>query len=225
MAETHSPNGQTAQHGQDRPVTITAADGSSQQIDLKPNAGASIPDQQAIGEESEPLASYYNRLGIDNAKRVQMVKLAHMRYQHPNLDEITTFLLDFGMHVVKRTEDKVWYRGYGPDQYVYYAQKGEKKFLGGAYEVESEAELEKAAKIPGASAIEELLAEAASSHCTTQRVSRSRSCMARNRHRSTTIPRKSSTTTKATTSRVCASSIASRLGLLLCTSWVTMGCV
>jgi hypothetical protein len=147
MAETQSPNGQTTQHGQDRPVTITAADGSSQEIDLKPNAGASIPDQQAIGEESEPLATYYDRVGIDNAKRVQMVKLAHMRYQHPDLDEITTFLLDFGMHIVKRTEDKIWYRGYGPDQYVYYAQKGEKKFLGGAYEVESEAELEKAGKI------------------------------------------------------------------------------
>lgn len=156
MAETQSPNRQASQHGQNRPVTITAADGSSQEIDLKPNAGASIPDKQAIGEESEPLATYYNRVGIDNAKRVQMVKLAHMRYQHPDLDEITTFLMDFGMHVVKRTEDKVWYRGYGPDQYVYYAQKGEKKFLGGVYEVESEAELEKAAKIPGAGAIEEL---------------------------------------------------------------------
>jgi catechol 2,3-dioxygenase-like lactoylglutathione lyase family enzyme len=157
MAETQPPTNNTTQHGQPRPVTITAADGSSQEINLTPNAGASIPDKQAIGEESEPLATYYKRVGIDNAQRVQMVKLAHMRYQHPDLDEITTFLRDFGMHVVKRTEDKVWYRGYGPDQYVYYAQKGEKKFLGGVYEVESEAELEKAAKIPGASAIEELV--------------------------------------------------------------------
>lgn len=156
MAETQQPTNQASQHGQNRPVTITAADGSSQELDLKPNAGASIPDKQAIGEESEPLATYYDRVGIDNAKRVQMVKLAHMRYQHPDLDEITTFLLDFGMHVVKRTDDKVWYRGYGPDQYVYYAQKGEKKFLGGVYEVESQAELEKAVKIPGAGAIEEL---------------------------------------------------------------------
>jgi hypothetical protein len=156
MAETQSS--QAAQHGQSRPVTITAADGSSQELNLKPNAGASIPDNQAIGEESEPLDAYYSRLGIDNAARVQMVKLAHMRYQHPDLDEITTFLLDFGMHVVKRTENQVWYRGYGPDQYVYYAQKGEKKFLGGAYEVESEAELLKASKIAGAGPIEELTA-------------------------------------------------------------------
>jgi len=154
MAETHSD--QAVQHDTLRPVTLTAADGSTQQLDLKPNHGASIPDKQAIGDESEPLAAYYSRLGIDNAARVQMVKLAHMRYQHPDLDEITTFLLDFGMHVVKRTDNAVWYRGYGPDQYVYYAQKGEKKFLGGAYEVESEAELLKASKIAGAGPIEDL---------------------------------------------------------------------
>lgn len=59
-----------------------------------------------------------------------------MRYQHPDLDEITVFLQDFGMEVVKRTADQIWYRGYGTDQYVYYAQKGEKKFLGGTFEVE-----------------------------------------------------------------------------------------
>lgn len=79
-----------------------------------------------------------------------------MRYQHPDLDEITTFLADFGMHLVKSTDDKRWFRGYGPDQYVYYAQRGPKKFLGGTYEVESYADLEKAAAIDGAGKIEEL---------------------------------------------------------------------
>lgn len=79
-----------------------------------------------------------------------------MRYQHPDLDEITTFLADFGMHLVKSADDKRWFRGYGPDQYVYYAQRGPKKFLGGTYEVESYADLEKAAAIDGAGKIEEL---------------------------------------------------------------------
>ncbi|PGH18987.1 hypothetical protein AJ79_00020 [Helicocarpus griseus UAMH5409] len=79
-----------------------------------------------------------------------------MRYQHPGLDEITQFLQDFGMHVAKKTDTKVWYRGYGPDQYIYYAQKGPKKFLGGTFEVESYAELERAAQLPGAGAIEML---------------------------------------------------------------------
>lgn len=157
MAETQTPTTQATQHGASRPVTLTASSQPpSLDQDLKPNAGASIPDQQAIGDESEPLSAYYNRVNINNAARVQMLKLSHMRYQHPNLDEITTFLLDFGMHVVKRTDSQVWYRGYGPDQYVYYAQKGEKKFLGGVFEVESEAELLKAAAIPGAGEVEDL---------------------------------------------------------------------
>lgn len=81
-----------------------------------------------------------------------------MRYQHPDLDEITVFLkgirdpsvqlnmankTDFGMVVAKQTENEIWYRGYGNDQYVYYARKGEKQFLGGAFEVESYQDLEK----------------------------------------------------------------------------------
>ena len=41
------------------------------------------------------------------------------------------------MQIAKRTADEIWYRGYGTDQYVYYARRGEKKFLGGAFEVET----------------------------------------------------------------------------------------
>lgn len=87
---------------------------------------------------------------------MKLTKLVHMRYQHPDLDEITVFLRDFGMTVAHKTESARWFKGYGEDQYVYYAQKGEKKFLGGCFEVESYAELEKAAKVPGAGSIEEL---------------------------------------------------------------------
>lgn len=80
---------------------------------------------------------------IDRDAQVKITKLSHMRYQHPNLAEITTFLRDFGMSVAQKAEGKRWFKGYGTDQYVYYAQEGEKKFLGGAFEVESYAELEK----------------------------------------------------------------------------------
>lgn len=47
------------------------------------------------------------------------------------------------MQVAKRTDDHIWYRGYGPDPYVYYARKGEKKFLGGTFEVETMEDLQK----------------------------------------------------------------------------------
>lgn len=47
------------------------------------------------------------------------------------------------MHVIEQTDTELWFRGYGPDQYVYYAREGPKAFLGGAFEVESMEDLEK----------------------------------------------------------------------------------
>jgi hypothetical protein len=48
------------------------------------------------------------------------------------------------MRIVKRTEDKIWFAGYGDGQYVYVAENGlEDKFLGGCFLFENEAELEK----------------------------------------------------------------------------------
>lgn len=58
-------------------------------------------------------------------------------------DPELTWSSDFGMQVVKKTPTQRWYRGYGPDQYVYYAQEGPKRYLGGTFEVESYEELEK----------------------------------------------------------------------------------
>lgn len=51
---------------------------------------------------------------------------------------------DFGMRIAKRTENKIWFKGYGPDPYVYVIQKGaETKFLGGTFIVESFSDLER----------------------------------------------------------------------------------
>lgn len=47
------------------------------------------------------------------------------------------------MTIAKATEDEIWFRGYGVDQYVYYARRGPKKFLGGAFEVETHEDLQK----------------------------------------------------------------------------------
>jgi hypothetical protein len=73
-----------------------------------------------------------------------------MRYQHPDLEQITTFLQDFGMSVVGEAEGKRWFKGYGDDAYVYYAQEGPKEFLGGTFEVASFSDLEKASQLPSA---------------------------------------------------------------------------
>ncbi|GLI75889.1 hypothetical protein PoHVEF18_004155 [Penicillium ochrochloron] len=123
---------------------------------VRPNHGASVPDIVAIGSEQENVTQWQEQRGIKKQNQIRLVKLAHMRYQHPDLDQITTFLEDFGMTVAKRTEDQIWYRGYGEDQYVYYARKGPKEYLGGTFAVETYQDLEKAAKLPTASKIQEL---------------------------------------------------------------------
>lgn len=108
-----------------------------------PNHGSAVPDSEAMAHDCEPVELWRARSGIDPSKQIKIVKLAHMRYQHPDLHQITTFLRDFGMHVAKKTDKEIWYRGYGPDQYVYYARTGPKQFLGGSFEVESYEDLEK----------------------------------------------------------------------------------
>ncbi|OGM47645.1 metapyrocatechase [Aspergillus bombycis] len=120
------------------------------------NSGASIPDVIAVGSEHEDVSQWQKRCGIDKKNQVRLMKLAHVRYQHPDLDEITRFLEDFGMTVVKKTSHEVWYRGYSEDQYVYYACKGPKGYLGATFAVESYADLERATQLQTASGIQHL---------------------------------------------------------------------
>merc|ERR1712000_210505 len=124
-----------------------------------PNRGQSLRDVDAVGPDGEDKREWQKQRGIDRSKQVKLVKLSHMRYQHPDLNKITTFLRDFGMHVTKKGDGERWFRGYGPDQYVYYAKQGPKKYLGGAFEVESREELEKAMKIPGATVLSDGIEE------------------------------------------------------------------
>ncbi|KAF3391180.1 Metapyrocatechase 2, partial [Talaromyces pinophilus] len=123
---------------------------------VQPNHGASVPDSIAVGDGKEVLAEWQKRCGIKKEDQIRLVKLSHMRYQHPDLEQITTFLLDFGMEVAQRTDDQIWFRGYGSDQYVYYARKGPKQFLGASFQVESYQDLEKAAQLPMAGKIQEM---------------------------------------------------------------------
>lgn len=115
-----------------------------------------MPQVEAIPKPCKPLRQWQEEQNIDRDAQIKLTKLVHMRYQHPDLDKITTFLRDFGMTIAHKTEDRRWFKGYGSDQYVYYAQRGPKKFLGGCFEVASYTELEKAARVSGAGQIEEL---------------------------------------------------------------------
>lgn len=59
---------------------------------VRPNHGASVPDVIAIGGEHETATQWQERCGIKKENQIRLVKLAHMRYQHPDIDQITTFL-------------------------------------------------------------------------------------------------------------------------------------
>ncbi|SCV48630.1 unnamed protein product [Fusarium fujikuroi] len=125
---------------------------------LKFNTGASVLDVEANDTSGQTTtAEWQQKRGISPSDQIRTTRLVHMRYQHPDLESIRTFLYDFGMIAAKETEDAIWFRGYGVDQYVYYAQKGPKQFLGGTFEVETYDDLVKASKIEGASHIQQIV--------------------------------------------------------------------
>jgi hypothetical protein len=57
------------------------------------------------------------------------------------------FLLDFGMHITQEDANRIYFRGYGPDQYVYICEKSDKpEFRGACFEVQTRGDLDLAAK-------------------------------------------------------------------------------
>ncbi|KAF4548078.1 Hypothetical protein D9617_32g091980 [Elsinoe fawcettii] len=91
-------------------------------------------------------------------QRVQIIKTAFVTYNHKDLAAARQFLLDFGLHIVEERSDKIFFRGWGTEPVVYVGNQaeGEASFGGGAFEVESEDELEKASRIAGATPIYKL---------------------------------------------------------------------
>lgn len=90
--------------------------------------------------------------------RVGIKKCAYVVYEHADLSKAEQFFLDFGMKIAERRPDKIYFKGYGPDPFVYVAKQSlvpsESRFGGAAYLVEHRKELEKAvAKVPNASPI------------------------------------------------------------------------
>lgn len=86
----------------------------------------------------------------NDPSKVQLSRISHVYYHHPDLDQFTRFAKDFGFVEAHRTDDKIYYRGYGRDQYVYVACKGRAHFGGPAFVAKNEEEFKKAARLPGA---------------------------------------------------------------------------
>ena len=60
---------------------------------MKPNRGATVPDTIAFGESSELQSDWLAKQQINTQDRIQLKKLSHMRYQHPDLNEIERFMI------------------------------------------------------------------------------------------------------------------------------------
>jgi catechol 2,3-dioxygenase-like lactoylglutathione lyase family enzyme len=82
--------------------------------------------------------------------------LAYGRLQAPDLDAEEEFLTAFGMARAARTPTALYMRGTDPVHHIHITEKGDPKCLGFAWSVDSEDELKQAARLPGASGIENI---------------------------------------------------------------------
>lgn len=85
---------------------------------------------------------------------VKVRDFVYARVRVPDLDRAEEFLTDFGLLLSARTDKALYARGTGPSHHLLVLEQGDDKFLSLAFNVRTEAELETAAAIPGASAVE-----------------------------------------------------------------------
>ena len=85
--------------------------------------------------------------------KIQLLRPAHVYFEHVDLEKFEAFAVDFGFKEVARAEGKVYYGGYGRDPYVYVASKardGKPAFRGAAFVAASKEDFRKAAALPDA---------------------------------------------------------------------------
>lgn len=76
--------------------------------------------------------------------------IAFVRFSAPDLDQMETFLKDFGMVRAARDEQTLYMRGEGSDPFIHVTHKGDPGFAGVAFRALSVADLEKLAGKAGA---------------------------------------------------------------------------
>jgi catechol 2,3-dioxygenase-like lactoylglutathione lyase family enzyme len=99
---------------------------------------------------------------------VRVLDLAFVRYRTPDLAEMETFLLAFGMQVAHRSDSHLYMRGTEPSHYIYVTELSDGPgFIGPAFEVESADDLERLSKeLDGASAVSDLQGPGGGQHVT-----------------------------------------------------------
>lgn len=97
-------------------------------------------------------------MGSDGPQKIMLVRPAHVYYKHANAEKTREFLQDFGFAAETTVGKKTYFRGYGPDPFVYCLEDSDiDEFGGAAFVVESRDDLERAAKtLPGATEVHEM---------------------------------------------------------------------
>ncbi len=85
---------------------------------------------------------------------IKVSDVAYGRIRSPDLDRQEEFLTNFGMVRAERTRTALYMRGTDPEHHIHVTELGDPGFVALAFNVESEEELEKAARIDGASPVE-----------------------------------------------------------------------
>lgn len=109
-----------------------------------------------------------------DSEKVVLVRVAHVYYTHAGFEREHQFLTDFGFTEVSRlnvgkSNETIYYRGYGTEPWLYCSRKGEEDAFGGAaFVVESRKDLELATRvIPTASEIWEMKDAPGGGECVT----------------------------------------------------------
>src|SRR6218665_157248 len=93
---------------------------------------------------------------------VKASSLAYLIFERPDLDKAADYLTDFGLQVCRRDDQMLYLRGTASAPYCYRIQHADKpRFVGFGLAVNSRSDLEKIARLPGASAITTLTAPGA----------------------------------------------------------------
>ena len=87
---------------------------------------------------------------------IKVKRLAYVRVGAPDLEKAEEFLHEFGLRVAARGGNAVYLRGSDPDPHCYVLTEGAPGVQAIAFEAEAASDLDKVARVEGASAIEKL---------------------------------------------------------------------
>ena len=80
---------------------------------------------------------------------VKVTDIAYGRLRAPDLDVMEEFLTRFGLRRTERTDTALYMRGTDPYHHIHVTEKGDPKFVGLAYYVDSEDDLKRLASAAG----------------------------------------------------------------------------